>query len=134
MINKSNTVYVDGFSRGNPGPGGFKVVDSSRKLLFEYSSTIPFSNNIFEALGLAWCVQLYQKDPDIQIYTDSQVAIAWAHLRFSASILQKYKNNSSFEFIYNTFASISPQWIDAHIKKWDTKQFGQIPADPGNKH
>lgn len=71
------TIYTDGSSRGNPGPGGFGVVlmaGQARKELSQgYKST---TNNRMELLAVITGLKaLKKKGIDVVIYSDSQYVI-----------------------------------------------------------
>lgn len=72
------TIYTDGSSRGNPGPGGYgavlQFVDSAgklheRELSQGYATT---TNNRMELLGAITALQSLREPCQVSLYTDSQ--------------------------------------------------------------
>lgn len=72
------TIYTDGSSRGNPGPGGYgavlQFVDSAgklheRELSQGYATT---TNNRMELLGAITALQSLHEPCQVSLYTDSQ--------------------------------------------------------------
>lgn len=71
------TIYTDGSSRGNPGPGGYGVIlmwnGHRKELSAGYRLT---TNNRMELLGVITALEAVKKDAqDIVIYTDSQYIV-----------------------------------------------------------
>lgn len=119
-------ISVDGGCSGNPGLAYYRAVDieTGDELFREDIGTA--TNNIAEFLGLCHALFKYPKD---KIYTDSVTAMAWV------------RNNKA----KTTFRSsgITPRitkaqdWLSkvdkSNIQKWNTKVWGEIPADFGLK-
>lgn len=71
------TIYTDGSSRGNPGPGGFGVIlmwkGHRKELSAGYRLT---TNNRMELMGVITALESIKKDEQsIVIYTDSQYIV-----------------------------------------------------------
>lgn len=128
-----NEVFVDGYSSGNPGPGGFNVTDRNKNIIHREYFDTPHSNNIYETLGLLWCVEEFQNNNNITIYTDSITALAWVKGNIGKETARKYKDDPIFKEILARTATLDNTWIDEHIRKWDTENEGDIPADMGRK-
>lgn len=78
MKNKKLTIYVDGGSRGNPGPAGVGVVilDSSGKKIKEFGKYIgETTNNIAEYNALLYGLEeaLILRADDVKINLDSEL-------------------------------------------------------------
>lgn len=74
------TVYIDGGSRGNPGPAGYgvRVEDAKGELVEEFHASIGVAtNNVaeYEGLlaGLRWALEHGERD--VHIRSDSQLLI-----------------------------------------------------------
>ncbi len=71
------TIYTDGSSRGNPGPGGYGIVLLSGQYRKELSAGYRLTtNNRMELMGV--CVALEQlrfEGSDVTIYSDSKYVI-----------------------------------------------------------
>jgi ribonuclease HI len=71
------TVYTDGSSRGNPGPGGFGAIllygEKRKELSAGYRKT---TNNRMELMGVIAALEALKKPGlNITIYTDSQYIV-----------------------------------------------------------
>jgi len=120
-----NYVYVDGWTSGNPGPGGFQVVDGLGHVLFSKNYTDLHSNNWYELGGIATAAI---KCPGKVIWTDSVTAIAWANGRMGKTAKARYIGD---EPLHKMVEAI--EWAKPIIKKWNTELWGEIPADFGRK-
>jgi ribonuclease HI len=71
------TIYTDGASRGNPGPGGFGVVLISGKHRKEFSQGYKLTtNNRMELLAVIAALEaLLIENSDVTIYTDSKYVV-----------------------------------------------------------
>lgn len=94
------------------------------------------SNNIGEFLALVHALALFEKNKDskfkhIPIYSDSRIAMNWIHQGKC-----KTKIQPSSEVL--TIIRRAEKWLASHeitnpILKWETKVWGEIPADFGRK-
>jgi ribonuclease HI len=71
------TIYTDGSSRGNPGPGGFGVIliwkDHRKEISAGYRLT---TNNRMELMGVITALEALKKEgQQVSIYTDSQYIV-----------------------------------------------------------
>lgn len=71
------TIYTDGSSRGNPGPGGFGVIliwkDHRKEISAGYRLT---TNNRMELMGVITALEALRKEgQQVSIYTDSQYIV-----------------------------------------------------------
>ena len=94
------------------------------------------TNNIVEFLalvhGIAWCKKHNQTN--MPIYSDSQTAIGWVK-RKKANSKHTFHNGNE---ILKDLLERAEQWLSANawsypLHKWDTKNWGEIPADFGRK-
>ena len=116
------TIYTDGASRGNPGPGGYGVVLLSgpyrREISEGFKST---TNNRMELLAVIIGLEALKKDGmNVTIYSDSQYVVnsvekgwvfGWVKINF------KGKKNSDlwkrFLSVYNRH-KVKFIWIKGH--------------------
>lgn len=130
------SISVDAACSGNPGDMEYQGVDTKTKaLLFRQGPFKQGTNNIGEFLALVHALALYHKsNPNLPIYTDSKTAQAWVRNKKVKTTLQKTKvNEPIFDLMERAL-----QWLHTHtytnpIVKWDTKDWGEIPADFGRK-
>ena len=75
------TIYTDGSSRGNPGPGGYgavlQFVDSTgklheRELSQGYATT---TNNRMELLGVIVALEALKRPCTVEVHSDSQYVV-----------------------------------------------------------
>lgn len=130
-------IIVDGSSRGNPGPSSCRGIDiTTGKILFEYDLGTS-TNNIAEFCGLTYAVSYALKNGYTDIYSDSVTAIAWVrnkkHNSKLAPGIETAKSikamDKCVEFLNRTQSSTYFHFI----KKWETKLWGENPADYGFK-
>lgn len=77
MSNNLVTIYTDGSSRGNPGPGGYGVIlmwkDHRKEMSAGYRLT---TNNRMELMGVITALDALKKEgQEVVIYTDSQYIV-----------------------------------------------------------
>ena len=131
-----NSISVDAASSGNPGKMEYRGVDTkSKKQLFIQGPFEEGTNNIGEFLaivhGLAF---LKQKNSNRIIYTDSKTAMSWVRKKTCNSKLQRTdKNKSLFELVDRAVKWLNTNDYNTVIVKWETKAWGEIPADFGRK-
>ena len=94
------------------------------------------TNNIGEFLAIVHALALMDKRgiKDKVIYSDSYNAILWVRKKQCKTKLERDANT---ETLYNIIDR-AQHWLRAHnvqprIIKWETKHWGEIPADFGNK-
>ena len=131
-----NTICVDGACSGNPGYGEYQCVDvkTNENIFLEvgYDKT---TNNIMEFLalvqGLKW---LKENNDERPIYSDSITAIAWVRKKKANSTLQETDENfDSMRKIEEAEKWLRENEYETEILKWNTKKWGEIPADFGRK-
>jgi len=131
-----NSISVDAASSGNPGKMEYRGVDTkSKKQLFIQGPFEEGTNNIGEFLaivhGLAF---LKQKNSNRIIYTDSKTAMSWVRKKNCNSKLERTdKNKSLFELVDRAVKWLNTNEYNTVIVKWETKAWGEIPADFGRK-
>lgn len=131
-----NSIAVDAASSGNPGKMEYRGVDTkSKKQLFIQGPFEEGTNNIGEFLaivhGLAF---LKQKSSNRLIYTDSRTAISWVKKKTCNTKLERSeKNKTLFELVDRAILWLKNNTYTTTIVKWETKAWGEIPADFGRK-
>ena len=131
-----NSISVDAASSGNPGKMEYRGVDTkTKKQLFIQGPFEEGTNNIGEFLaivhGLAF---LKQHNSTRIIYTDSKTAMSWVRKKMCNSKLQRNeKNKALFELVDRAVKWLKTNSYSTTIVKWETKAWGEIPADFGRK-
>ena len=131
-----NSISVDAASSGNPGKMEYQGVDTkSKKRLFKQGPFEQGTNNIGEFLALVHGLAfLKERNSNRIIYSDSRIAIGWVRKKKCGTKLQKNaKNAQLFELIQRAENWLKKNRFNTPIVKWETKAWGEIPADFGRK-
>lgn len=131
-----NSIAVDAAVKGNPGKMEYRGVDTkTKKELFKQGLFEEGTNNIGEFLaivhGLAF---LKQKNSNRIIYTDSKTAMSWVKKkRCNTKLEHNEKNDPLFKLVERAEQWLKSNTYNTTIVKWETKAWGEIPADFGRK-
>lgn len=131
-----HSISVDAASSGNPGKMEYQGVDTkTKKVLFKQGPFKEGTNNIGEFLaivhGLAF---LKERKSDRVIYTDSRTAMSWVRKKkCNTKLIKNQKNKALFELIERAEKWLKSNRFNTAIAKWETKAWGEIPADFGRK-
>ena len=131
-----NSIAVDAASSGNPGIMEYRGVDTqSKKELFRKGPYQHGTNNVGEFLaivhGLAF---LKQNNSDRILYTDSRTAMSWVKKKQCNTKLQRTAANTAlFTLVDRAVLWLTNNTYTTTIVKWETKAWGEIPADFGRK-
>ncbi|MGN0221243.1 MAG: RNase H family protein [Prevotella sp.] len=133
---RADAVAVDAACSGNPGPMEYQGIDlATGQRVFHYGP-LHGTNNIGEFLAivhaLAWLQQQGRKDT--AVYSDSYNAILWVKKRQCKTKLER---NARTQPLYDIIAR-AEHWLHTHtytnpVLKWETKEWGEVPADFGRK-
>jgi len=131
-----NSISVDAASSGNPGIMEYQGVDTkTKKRLFKQGPFDQGTNNIGEFLAIVHALAfLKQHNSDRFIYTDSKTAMSWVRKKTCNTKLERNtKNKTLFELIDRAIIWLNNNNYKTVIVKWETKAWGEIPADFGRK-
>lgn len=131
-----NSLSVDAASSGNPGVMEYRGVDTETKAqLFHKGPFQEATNNIGEFLALVHGLALLKKENSNKIlYTDSRTAMSWVKKKKCNTKLTRTKDNQLvFELVDRAEIWLKNNTFKTKIKKWETKAWGEIPADFGRK-
>jgi ribonuclease HI len=132
-----DSIAVDAACSGNPGPMEYRGVDiTTSEQLFLMGPYQDGTNNIGEFLAIVHALAYLKQNglPTKIIYTDSKIAIGWVKKKKCGTKLASTgRNDKLFEYIHR-----AEQWLHNNsyhnpILKWETKVWGEIPADFGRK-
>tara|TARA_B100001027_G_scaffold93624_1_gene64223 strand:+ start:3291 stop:3902 length:612 start_codon:yes stop_codon:yes gene_type:complete len=135
-IPTNNAICVDAASSGNPGIMEYQGVDIlTKKVLFKMGPYKNATNNIGEFLALVHGIAYLEKKKKSKIiYSDSKTAINWVKKKKCKTTLKKNSENKEvFELISRAIKWLNTNKYNVNILKWDTKLWGEIPADFGRK-
>ena len=130
-----NSLAVDAACSGNPGPMEYRGVHvASRQEVFHFGPT-KGTNNIGEFLALVHGLALLkQKAFDMPIYSDSAIAISWVKQKKCKTKLDRTAETEQlFVLIERAEKWLRENKYTTRILKWETREWGEIPADFGRK-
>jgi ribonuclease HI len=130
------SIAVDAACSGNPGRMEYRAVDTqTHRQLFHQGPFDQATNNVGEFLALVHGLAFLKKEKnDRIIYSDSRIAIAWVKKHKCNTKLKKTnKNQVVFELISRAELWLKNNSYSTFIVKWETKAWGEIPADFGRK-
>lgn len=130
------SISVDAASSGNPGKMEYRGVDTQTKQqLFHQGPFEQGTNNIGEFLALVHGLAfLKQNKSDRLIYSDSRIAIGWVKKKkCNTKLKRSSKNEKLFKLITRAESWLQKNTYATKIVKWETKAWGEIPADFGRK-
>ena len=131
-----NALAVDAACSGNPGKMEYRGVWVSDNLeMFHVGPFEQGTNNIGEflaiVLGLAY---LKTNNLPWVLYSDSRTAIAWVKKgRANTNIEWTMDNQELFLMVRKAEQWLHDNTYTTPIYKWETEQWGEIPADFGRK-
>lgn len=133
---KADAWAVDAACSGNPGPMEYRAIDLQTGAVVFHFGPVHGTNNIGEFLAIVHALALLDKQ-GIQgktIYSDSYNAILWVNKKQCKTKLER---NAQTEPLYQIIAR-AENWLRTHtistpVVKWDTKKWGEVPADFGRK-
>ncbi len=131
------SIAVDAACEGNPGPMEYRGVDPyTGQEIFHLGPLDNGTNNIGEFLAIVHALALFKKlnRPDAIIFTDSETAISWIKRKRANTKLKFDHTNSEIKnLIIRATHWLTENSFRNPIKKWQTDQWGEIPADFGRK-
>ena len=132
-----DAIAVDAACSGNPGPMEYRgVYLRTGEQLFRVGPLEGGTNNIGEFLAIVHALALQERQGvRLTVYSDSRNAQLWVRQGICKTRLAPTAaNRPIFDLIRRAEA-----WLRAHprlsvpLLKWETKQWGEIPADFGRK-
>ncbi len=126
---------VDASCTGNPGPMEYRCVHlPSGRVTFHFGP-IPGTNNIGEFLAIVHALALQKKrGTHLPVYTDSQTALTWVRNRRAKTTLKpSAKTAKALELTARAEKWLRENRVEVPLLKWDTEEWGEIPADFGRK-
>ena len=132
-----NCICVDAACSGNPGEMEYRGVNpATKEQVFHVGPLTEGTNNIGEFLAIVHGLAFLQKEgkPNDTIFTDSKTAIAWVrNKKLKTTLEQTPRNKKIFELIDRAVAWLHSNTYKNPITKWETEDWGEIPADFGRK-
>ncbi|AUC16364.1 ribonuclease H [Tenacibaculum sp. SZ-18] len=132
-----NSLSVDAACSGNPGAMEYRGVDTkTKKQIFIQGPFKKGTNNIGEFLaivhGLAFLKS--KNEHNYPIYTDSKIAMSWVKKKqCRTNVTFSDENKDLLDMIKRAEKWLQENNYSNPILKWETKAWGEIPADFGRK-
>ena len=132
---KEQALAVDAACSGNPGKMEYRGIHlPSFQQVFHFGPLYG-TNNIGEFLAIVHALALLkQKGIDMPVYSDSRNAIAWVKQKKCKTKLPRdAKSEPIFQLIDRAERWLHNNTYPTPVLKWETEQWGEIPADFGRK-
>lgn len=127
---------VDAACSGNPGRMEYRGIDLATGAVVFHYGPVYGTNNIGEFLAIVHALALMEQKgiKDKAIYSDSFTAMTWVR---KMQCKTKLERNPKTETLYQVI-SRAENWLRTHpfrvpVMQWDTRKWGEIPADFGRK-
>jgi len=130
-----NSLSVDAACSGNPGEMEYQGVHTeTKKVIFREKHPLG-TNNIGEFLAIVHGISYLKKHGlKLPIYTDSMTALSWVKNKKVKTKLKETKETAElFKIVRRAENWLKTNTYDIPLLKWDTKKWGEIPADFGRK-
>ena len=131
------SISVDAACSGNPGLMEYRgVFTHNKKEIFKKGPFKNGTNNIGEFLALVHGIALLKSKnkEDIPIYSDSRIAMSWVKKKTCrTNITFDASNKDLLDLIKRAEKWLKENSFKNPILKWETKAWGEIPADFGRK-
>ena len=130
-----NAIAVDAACSGNPGQMEYRgVYVGNGTQIFHFGPTYG-TNNIGEFLAIVHALALLaQKNSDLPIYSDSVNALSWVRQKKCKTKLpHEARTEELFKLIERAELWLKTHTYTNRLMKWETAQWGEIPADFGRK-
>lgn len=132
-----DSISVDAACSGNPGLMEYQGVDTKTKeKIFHQGPFLMGTNNIGEFLAIVHALALFKQKGlnNKPIYSDSVTAMGWVKKKKANTKLeQNAKTAKLYELIQRAENWLKQNSYSNPIIKWETEDWGEIPADFGRK-
>lgn len=130
------SISVDAACSGNPGVLEYRGVETATKRVLFKQGPFPHGTvNIGEFLALVHGLAFLQKHKsNLPIYSDSRTAMAWVRKKKANTKMEpSAKNKALLEMMHRAEDWLKNNKYSNPILKWETKAWGEIPADYDRK-
>ena len=130
-----NALAVDAACSGNPGQMEYRGVYIGSGTQIFHFGPVYGTNNIGEFLAIVHALALLkQKNSDLPIYSDSHNALLWVKQKKCKTKLTRDNSTEElFRLIERAERWLRTTTYTIRLIKWETQQWGEIPADFGRK-
>jgi ribonuclease HI len=127
---------VDAACSGNPGPMEYRGVQAETgEEVFRFGPTYG-TNNSGEYLAIVHALALLKQHgrEETAVYSDSAIAIGWVKIKQCKTMLPRDAHTERlFALVDRATAWLENNEYSTPVKKWNTRRWGEIPADFGRK-
>jgi ribonuclease HI len=131
-----DSLAVDAACSGNPGDMEYRGVHvASGREWFRVGPLRQGTNNVGEFLALVHGLALMKRNSiRLPLYSDSRNAMLWVEMKKCRTKLERTEANVQvFDLIERAEKWLQENSYTTQILKWETKDWGEIPADFGRK-
>ena len=130
-----NALAVDAACSGNPGQMEYRGVYVGSGMQIFHFGPMYGTNNIGEFLAIVHALALLgQKGNDMPIYSDSHNALLWVkQKKCKTKLPREARTEELFKLIDRAELWLSTHTYRNRLIKWETSEWGEIPADFGRK-
>lgn len=130
-----NCLAVDAACSGNPGPMEYRGVYLLTGQEIFHFGPVYGTNNIGEFLAIVHALALMkQKDINMPVYSDSRNALSWVKQKKCKTKLERSpRTEALFQLIERAENWLKKNEYTIPLLKWNTDQWGEVPADFGRK-
>ena len=119
----------DAGTHGNPGPCEYQVTDLKGKIL-EHRHLGVHTNNYAELAGIEAMVRIAGERGESVCWTDSTIAMGWIR---SGRLGPTVREPELIKGLIHRINALQAEYPNVTLKKWNTREWGQIPSDFGRK-
>jgi len=130
------SLCVDAACSGNPGILEYQgVFTETETRVFKVGPFPEGTVNIGEFLALVHALAYLKKHKlEMPVYSDSRTAISWVRKKQIRTKLQRTEKTAKlFELVDRALIWLNENTYSTPILKWETRIWGEIPADFGRK-
>jgi ribonuclease HI len=111
------------------------VITKTKEIIFHKGPFEEGTNNTMEYLAIVHALSFCKKHSiDLPIYSDSKIAINWVKKKqMKTNLIETSKNKELFNLLERAKKWINENTYKNKILKWETKAWGENPADFGRK-
>ena len=130
-----DAIAVDAACSGNPGPMEYRGVDLRSGCELFHLGPMHGTNNIGEFLAIVHALALLKKQGVKRtVYSDSRNALLWVRQKQCKTRLERNAQTEGlFQLIDRAVIWLRNNKIEVPLLKWQTKEWGEVPADFGRK-
>lgn len=130
-----DAIAVDAACSGNPGPMEYRGVDLRSGQELFHLGPMHGTNNIGEFLAIVHALALLKKQGVKRtVYSDSRNALLWVRQKQCKTRLERNAQTEGlFQLIDRAVIWLRNNKIEVPLLKWQTKEWGEVPADFGRK-